>query len=230
MCPPTALESLESSTTSPPSNILSIVPPTTLSQSAFTHAASILHLSILAHSIRLYIYTKSLAATQNSIYHTNPAKHDLLFVACLFHDIGTTETYNGPQRFEVEGADAAVAHLSRFDVGEEDKMQVWYTIALHTCNGIVQRMGELPALMRRALCVEFSIADWENEKGIDDVVGFKARLDETYPRMMIEKVLGVAVALQAVGRPEKAPFATWPGGLYRSYMEDPGWEGVNKAF
>ncbi|KAF2451208.1 hypothetical protein P171DRAFT_317677, partial [Karstenula rhodostoma CBS 690.94] len=156
--------------------------------------------------------------------------HDQLFVACLFHDIGTTETYNGPQRFEVEAADAAVAHLSKFGVSGEDKMQVWYTIALHTSKGIVHRMGELPALMRRALDVEFSVADWKHVEGIDDVVGFKARLEEGYPRLDIEKVLGDAVALQAVQRPGKAPSATWPGSLYRAYLEDPDWKGVNKGF
>ncbi|KAK7185982.1 hypothetical protein DPSP01_008552 [Paraphaeosphaeria sporulosa] len=229
MCPPEALKSLKSSTTSP-SSIPAIVPPTTLSQSAYSHAASLLHHSILNHSIRLYIYTKTLAAAENSVYHTDPAKHDQLFVACLFHDIGTTETYNGPQRFEVEGADAAVAHLSKFGVSEEDKLQVWYAIALHTCKGIVQRMGELPALMRRALDVEFSVGVWQDEEGIEDVAEFRAKLEKTYPRMDIEKVLGDAVALQAVGRPEKAPSATWPGGLYRAHLEDPDWKGVSKAF
>jgi hypothetical protein len=231
MCPPETIASLHSRSSAPsPSNISAIVPPTVLSQSAYSHAASLLHPSILNHSIRLYTYTKTLAASSNSVYHTDPAKHDQLFVACLFHDIGTTEAYNGSQRFEVEGADAAVAHLDGFNVSEEDKKMVWYTIALHTTKGIVHRMGELPALMRRALDVEFSVADWKDVEGILDVVGFKARLEETYPRLDIEKVLGDAVALQAVGKPEKAPSATWPGGLYRAYLEDPGWEGVNKGF
>ncbi|KAJ4352578.1 uncharacterized protein N0V89_007927 [Didymosphaeria variabile] len=229
MCPPETITSLHASAAPPPS-ISSIIPTTEISQAAYAHAASLLHPSILNHSIRLYIYTKMLAAFKKSIYHTNPAKHDQLFVACLFHDIGTTETYNGPQRFEVEGADAAVAHLSQFGVSEEDKQQVWYTIALHTSKGIAERMGELPTLMRRALHVEFSIGDWKDVEGIDSVVEFKAKLDETYPRLDIEKVLGDAVALQAVQKPEKAPSASWPGGLLRAYLEDPDWKGVNKEF
>jgi hypothetical protein len=213
MCPSEAIRSLHSR-----------------SSAAYSHAASLLHPSILNHSIRLYIYTKTLAASRNSIYHTDAAKHDQLFVTCLFHDIGTTETYNGPQRFEVEGADAAVAHLGESNISEADQKMVWYAIALHTTKGIVHRMGELPALMRRALDVEFSVGDWKDVEGIIDLVGFKAKLEETYPRLYIEKVLGNAVALQAVGKPEKAPSATWPGGLYRAHLQDPGWKGVNKGF
>ncbi|KAF1969659.1 hypothetical protein BU23DRAFT_476116 [Bimuria novae-zelandiae CBS 107.79] len=219
-------------TTSSP-NPEAIIPSTKLSQSAYQHAASLLHPSILNHSIRLYLYTKTLAASRDSLYHTDPAKHDLLFIACLFHDIGTTEMYNGAQRFEVEGADAAVAFLEKNSKGklsEEDKQQVWYTIALHTTKGIVHRMGELPALMREALEIEFSIGNWKEVEGLPDVEELKRQFEERFPREEIEKVLGDAVAQQAVKRPEKAPKATWPGALLRAYLEDPEWKGVNKGF
>ena len=229
MCPTELVKSIQATHVAAPEDLASI-PSTELCRSAYQHAASILHPSILAHSMRLYIYTKTLAASAGSIYSTNPEKHDHLFVACLFHDIGTTETYNGEQRFEVEGADAAVAHLAKFGVSEEDRMQVWYTIALHTSKGIVHRMGELPALMRRALDVEFSVGLWTEIDGIENVVGFKLQVEEKFPRQDIEKVLGDAVTKQAVRRPEKAPGASWPGDLLKAYREDPGWQGINKGF
>lgn len=230
MCPPETIPSLQASDATTLPNFGAVVPATEISQAAYKHAASILHESILSHSIRVYLYAKTLAASRNSIYHIDPAKHDQLFVACLFHDIGTTDNYNGPQRFEIEGADAAVAFLSKFGLSDEDQKQVWYTIALHDTNGIVDRMGELPELMRRALDVEFHSEGWQSLVGFGDVVEFKTKLEESYPRADIEKVLGDAVTLQAIGRPQKAPAATWPGGLYRAYLQDPDWKGVNKAF
>ncbi|KAJ4301659.1 dye-decolorizing heme-containing peroxidase [Kalmusia sp. IMI 367209] len=223
-----AIASIQTAVNASSLDIEALVPSTEISQTAYKHAASLLHPSILNHSIRLYLYTKTLAASRKSIYYTDPAKHDQLFVACLFHDIGTTETYNGDQRFEVEGADAAVGHLSQFGVGEEDSKQVWYTIALHTTKGIVHRMGELPALMRRALDIEFG--NVSEVEGVDNVVELKAELNAKFPRLEIEKVLGDAVAVQAIMNPAKAPSATWPGGLYRSHLENPSWEGVNKAW
>ncbi|PVH90082.1 hypothetical protein DM02DRAFT_548446, partial [Periconia macrospinosa] len=111
-----------------------------------------------------------------------------------------------------------------------DQKQVWYTIALHTTAGIVHRMGELPALMRRALTVEFSLGNWAEVEGIENVVELKSQLEEKVPREEIEKVLGDAITQQAVKKPEKAPRATWPGALLRAHLEDPNWKGVNKGF
>lgn len=230
MCPPEIVASIQASGPDISDDLEAIIPSTEISWTAYRHAESLLHPSVLKHSIRLYLLTRTLAASASSIYHTDPNKHDQLFVACLFHDIGTTETYNGNQRFEVEGADAAVTHLSKFDVREEDRNQVWYTIALHTSKGIVHRMGELPALMRRALDVEFSVGNWLEIEGIENVVELKRQFEERFPREDIEKVLGDAVAHQAVKKPQKAPSATWPGSLLKAYLDDPRWEGVNKGF
>lgn len=56
------------------------------------------------------------------------------------------------------------------------------------------------------------------------------QVEEDFPRGEIEKVLGDAVVEQAKECPEKAPAASWPGVLYRSWLEDPEWQGVNKGF
>ncbi|KAL5411129.1 hypothetical protein PMIN06_005265 [Paraphaeosphaeria minitans] len=94
MCPPKGLTSLGSSTTSL-SDIPSTIPPAELSQSIYAHAAALLHPFTLNHSICLYIYIKNLAAAKDSTYHTDLAEHNQLFVACLFHDIGTRRRTTG---------------------------------------------------------------------------------------------------------------------------------------
>ncbi|KAF2248684.1 hypothetical protein BU26DRAFT_304079 [Trematosphaeria pertusa] len=228
MCPPEAFASSDLATIPPSLEPESFIPPTDISQSAYDLASSLLAPAILSHSIRTYLYAQTLAASSNSIYHADPAKRDLLFVACILHDIGTTETYNGPQRFEVEGGDAAVEHLSRFGVVEEDKKDVWTAIALHTCNGIVQRMGELPALVRKAIEIDFGRRS--EVEGVEDLAELKERFERRFARQQIEKVLGDAVVAQAIKNPDKAPAASWPGGMYRAHLTDPDWKGVNKAF
>ena len=60
-------------------------------------------------------------------------------------------------------------------------------------------------------------------------------IEKQFPRGEIEKVLGDAVVNQAVDRPDveravKAPGPSWPGILVKSRLENPEWEGVNKAF
>jgi putative nucleotidyltransferase with HDIG domain len=202
------------------------MPGTAVSQSAYAHASSLLAPSILHHSIRVYLYAKALAEHDGSIYSSDPAKHDLLFTACLFHDIGTAKTYDGPQRFEIEGADAAVRHLSRFDVSQKDKHDVWTAIAVHTSPQIAERIGELSRLVRLAVVTDFG----RKTEVQDTLEPLRVRLEGEFERGGIEKVLGDAVVEQAMRRPDKAPMVSWPGVMYRAHLEEPEWDGVNKGF
>lgn len=96
------------------------------SHAADSYAKTHLHPFILQHSIRVYLYAHSLTRTDLSslpaIQPTTPQALDLfdtpqpsprlLFLASIFHDIGTCPEHDHSQRFEVCGADAAVSFLS----------------------------------------------------------------------------------------------------------------------
>lgn len=226
MCPPSDLETSRHSSSQAQLDVNTIVPQTPISKSAYEHAASLLEPAILNHSLRVYLYAAALARHSSPVYSTDPTKQDLLFTACLFHDMGTTATYDGPQRFEVEGADAAVKHLSQFDVSETDKHDVWTAIAIHTSPGIAERIGELSRLVRVAVITDFGrkSPDWETLEPL------RKKFEMKFERAEIEKILGDAVVEQAKKRPEKAPAVSWPGVLYKAWLAEPEWDGVNKAF
>lgn len=226
MCPLSNLATTSHISSQPDLDLSSIVPQTPISQSAYSHAADVLDPIILNHSIRVYLYCKALAEHTTSKYITNPAKHDLLFTACLFHDIGTTSTYNGHERFEVEGADAAVKHLSQYNISEADKHDVWTSIAIHTSPGIAERIGELSRILRTALGTEFGRKTTDS----DVLEPLREKLEGRFERANIEKVLGDAVVEQAKQKPDKAPRVSWPGLIYRAWLAGPEYEGVNKAF
>ena len=226
MCPPPQVSS-STSTPSPSSQVYSDnTPQTPISQAAFKHAAALLAPSILSHSMRVYLYAKALADHTQSVYATDAAKRDLLFTACLFHDIGTTDEYDGPQRFEVEGADAAAKYLSQFDVSAADKHDVWTAIACHTSPQIAERIGELSKLVRLAVITDFGRSNAASEV----LEPLREALERDFGRAGIEKVLGDAVVEQAKRRPEKAPMVSWPGVMYRAHLAEPEWRGVNKMF
>jgi len=226
MCPPSSLTDLPSSGRTTQIDTLNVIPETRISQAAFSHASSLLAPSILNHSIRVYLYATTLAKHTDSAYISDTAKHDLLFTACLFHDIGTTSNYDGPFRFEIEGADAAVKHLSQYTVSEQEKHDVWTAIACHTSPQIAERIGELSRLVRLAVITDFGRKSdaWEVLEPL------RERLESDFERGGIEKVLGDAVVEQAKQRPEKAPKVSWPGMLLKAAEAEPEWDGVNKAF
>ncbi|KAF9694640.1 hypothetical protein EKO04_007455 [Ascochyta lentis] len=226
MCPPADLAAAKSTPTRSHGVYTNSIPQTPISRIAFEHASILLAPSILNHSMRVYLYAKALAEHSASIYATDPAKHDLLFTACLFHDIGTTDEYDGSQRFEIEGGDAAVKHLNRFDVGQTDKHDVWTAIACHTSPQIAERIGELSKLVRLAVITDFG----RKSLAWDVLVPLRETLERELERADIEKVLGDAVVKQAKRYPEKAPMVSWPGVMYKAHLAEPEWSGVNKMF
>jgi HD superfamily phosphodiesterase len=208
-------------------DLSSTTPPSKICKAAYELASSLIHPVILDHSIRVYLYASALAESKGSAYHTDSAKKDLLFTACILHDVGTGTVFDGANRFEVDSADAAVEHLTNFAVSEKDKNEVWCAIALHTSDGIVQKMGELADMVRKAIEVDFGRTKVEEIEELDKL---RLQYEGKYPRMDVEKVLGDAVVEQAIKNPARAPKASWPGILYKWHLENPTWHGVNKAF
>lgn len=175
--------------------------------------------AIFNHSVRTYLHARR-EATRLRLAAGHDYDDELLLCACLLHDIGTAPEFDGPQRFEVEGADAAVTLLSSLGFGVADTQQVWQAIGLHTSPGIAERLGTLPLLLRRGV-----IADFNEHGGTSEI----EQLHQAYPRSQVEMALADAVVAQALANPAKAPASSWPGGLLRAHLADPD-ELVNSAF
>jgi len=97
---------------------------------------------------------------------------ELLYVAAVLHDLGLTNRFAGPRRFEVEGAEAARAFLLTQGVSRDRADLVWDAIALHITFGTALSKGPEVALTHIGAGV--------------DVVG--RRLDEL-PPSSVEQVL-----------------------------------------
>ncbi|KAK7433572.1 hypothetical protein VKT23_020705 [Stygiomarasmius scandens] len=242
------------------------IPDDQLSQAALSEAKKQLHPAILNHSLRVFHYARALAkslaenpslagfpaplpsrsefeyevGTSPSSSQTRTSFDSYLFVACIYHDLGACEAYNGDQRFEVEAADAAYSlimqchQLQPLELALEAARQVWLAIALHTSPGIGERASKLCQLVRLGVLCDFR-SNRREELGL---TVFGDRLEECFPRLEVELLLSNEVVRQAVGKgPEnsgerlrKAPNNSWPGSLCRWAEQNPSSEGVNKAF
>ena len=214
------------------------VPADEISITAYKLAQSSLPLPILNHSLRVYLYSKWIAAREQSSW-SQPDRLPLLFVACILHDVGCAARFDGPQRFEVEGADAAAAHLQIYGVPTADIQEVWQTIALHTSPQIAERISPMARLLRASVLIDFDelgvkaggrLFDSLSENGTVAAEAIREHLEQLFPRLGPEKVLGDIVVEQALRQREKAPAASWPGIMLRAKLDEPDWEGVNKAF
>lgn len=212
------------------------VPADSFCKTSLKLASDILPAAIFNHSLRVFLLAKWLAAKEESGLDQGDSL-PLLFAACICHDFGASDIYNGRQRFEIEGADAASQHLESHRVPADDRHKVWCAIALHTTAGIAERIDPFTRLVRVAVKLDFSTAT----RGSFGAEAYSKHLNTLLPRLNIEKVLGDAVVEQASKIPtnidsltwpdsEKHPKASWPGILLRAHLENPDYDGVNPAF
>ncbi len=195
------------------------LPQSALTQSAMRHVRAIEAEPIFNHSVRTFLYARASAAAAAE----EEIDLEALFVACLFHDAGTATRHDGSQRFEVEGADAAVAFLRQYGWERARMDAVWEAIALHTSPGIAERRGPIARYTRLGVRVDFGTASLAEP-------GYAAAVEAEYPRLDVERTLSTLVVNQALHRPAKAPAGSWPGALVAAHRADPGNEGLNPAF
>ena len=125
------------------------------------------------HSSRVY-YWAALAGQQRKLAY-DP---ELLYIGCLFHDMGLTHDHcSCDKRFEVDGADAAAEFLRGHGVSRQDIDRVWTAIALHTTPGIPEYMHPLIALVTAG--VEMDVLGI-NYQGYDSAL--RERVVELHPR------------------------------------------------
>ncbi|MER5295625.1 HD domain-containing protein [Streptomyces pharetrae] len=166
------------------------------------------------HSIRAWLFAR-LRADHEGAVPGRDYDPQLLFLACVLHDIGLTEAGDRHQRFEVDGADTAAEFLTAQGLPAPDVDAVWEAIALHTSPGIAERRGPLCALVHRGTGMDFGLGT----ECVDDATG--ARIHAAYPRLSMATTLTDEIVAQARRRPEKAPHFTVAGELLRERSTPP---------
>ncbi|GEE01572.1 phosphohydrolase [Gordonia spumicola] len=199
---------------------MSELPDSPLVRAAFDHVSAHLHEAILNHSVRVARLATAIGESEQ--LELDP---DSIWVASLFHDFGTVAGAASGDRFEVVGGNEAAAFLERLSFADQHEAQeIWDAIALHTSPHISESRGGLTRAIRLGVLMDFGEDVLENSASI------RARLETMRPRLNIEIELADLVVSQVLDRPEKAPRPSWPRDLYESYLQDPGYRGVNRGF
>ena len=152
--------------------------------------------SIFNHVMRTYFFAELLGRKSALKYDS-----ELLYFASVMHDLGLTEKFQGAERFEVDGADAAAAFLSSRRLPREKVDLVWDAIALHTTVGIAHRKQPEVALVHFGAGVDaIGLRFEEIPKSL------VAEILETYPRLAFKKALLGALTQVVRTKPHTAAF------------------------
>ncbi|MEU7766441.1 HD domain-containing protein [Nocardia sp. NPDC049190] len=188
-------------------------------EDAAAHIRTVVHPQIYNHSVRTFLLGRE-AARRDGVTDLDA---ESLCLAALFHDSGTADLYNGPSRFEIEGADAAAEFLQQRGWRAAMVDPIWEAIALHTSPGIAERRGPIAHYLRRGVVIEFGPPELR-----ETFTAAIAAAEAQYARSDLEEVLQTLVIEQALAQPQKAKRPSWVADLLAQH--DPGRTGVNPAF
>jgi hypothetical protein len=163
---------------------------------------------LLNHCVRSFLFGRELAAV-GGLRGGTDYDEELVFLACLLHDLGITDYGEGEERFEVDGADAAVRFLHEHGVPDERTAPVWQAIALHTSVGLAHRFGAISAVSFAG--ISFDI----NGVGRDALgTDFVDRVHASWPRHDLGHAIAELIARGTKADPRKAPPFSFPAHIH----------------
>jgi hypothetical protein len=159
------------------------------------------------HCVRTFLFA-DLIGQKNQLNYDR----ELLYLGAVMHDLGFTDRFNGPQRFEVDGADAARSFLLQEGRAEPEAELIWDAIALHTSIGIASRKAPEIALVHLGTSLDaggFGLQDLDPE--------IVERVINAYPRLNCGQELLQLVLAQIRRKPQAIAF-TWMAEVGRSHI------------
>jgi hypothetical protein len=144
------------------------VPDTPLVQQALEYARRECEDYLFNHVVRSWLFAARLGQLRNIDHDA-----EVVAVGTLLHDITLNEHFDGPRRFEVEGADLARAFSRQSGVDERRAQLIWDSVALNSTPSIGLYKEAEVALCTAGICL--------------DVVGLKY---EAIPTAEIAMIVG----------------------------------------
>jgi len=231
-----ATENIDASATSPAEIYEAIkehLPSSPLVKKSYDYVSSrLLNTALLNHSLRTYLYAARVS-TLSPVKPLSPNYLTLAFIAAIFHDFGLCEDGDGPDRFEICGANAAVQFLREHapEFTEAEVLDVWTSMALHTSPGLPLHYSELTRAMRVAVTVDFDMPGIREKFGF--LPDYVEQVEKVLPMLNAFEVLKDVVLKQILkrhgeARERKAPGPSWPFDVLREALEKEGsYEGAD---
>jgi hypothetical protein len=107
------------------------VPDTPLVARAIEYAREHSEPYLFNHVMRSWLFSVAIAQLRNA-----PHDPEVLAVATVLHDLGLEKAFDGPLRFEVEGANAARAFARAEGMSERRAQLIWDGVALNSTPSI----------------------------------------------------------------------------------------------
>jgi hypothetical protein len=168
------------------------VPDTPLVQKALEYARRESEPYLFNHVVRSWLFAARLGQIQNIDHDA-----EVVAVGTLLHDIMLNERFEGPRRFEVEGADLARTFARQSGVDDRRAQLIWDSVALNSTPSIGLYKEAEVALSTAGICLDVIGLQYE-------VIPAReiTRIVEEFPRLDMKRRMTRCFCHIAETRPE----------------------------
>jgi hypothetical protein len=103
------------------------VPDSPLVRAVIEHAQRLSEPFLFNHVMRSWLFAETIGRIKGVDYD-----HEVVAIGTILHDIGLTAGVSGPNRFEVNGADAALAFIKNEHLSDRRAQLIWDLVALNS--------------------------------------------------------------------------------------------------
>ncbi len=171
------------------------VPDTPLVSSAIEYVREHSEPYLFNHVMRSWLFAVTLAQRELTAHD-----EEVLAVATILHDLGLAAAFEGPLRFEVEGANAARAFAQNLGVDDRRAQLIWDGVALNSTPSLAFHKETEIALCTAGIGLDWG--GWGYEALAQDEI---AAILDAFPRLEMKQRFTRAVC----GIVEKRPQTTY---------------------
>ncbi|TIW91483.1 MAG: hypothetical protein E5V59_20210 [Mesorhizobium sp.] len=169
-----------------------LVPDTPLAQEALDHARRESEPYLFNHVVRSWLFAERIGQLRNIDHDA-----EVVAVGVLLHDLTLNQRFNGPRRFEVEGADMARVFARQAGVDERRAQLIWDSVALNSTPSIGLYKEAEVALCTAGICLDVVGLQYEIIPAMEI-----ARIVTEFPRLDMKRRMTQCFCHIAETRPE----------------------------
>ena len=168
------------------------VPDSPLITAAIEYAQRLSEPYLFNHAIRSWLFAETIGRIKGIEYD-----HEVVAIGTILHDIGLTASVSGPNRFEVNGADAALSFIKGEGLSDRHAQLIWDLIALNSTPSLA--LHKEPEVAVGTMGIGLDYAGF----GVEALsAGDVERLFSVFPRLRMKQRFAETCCRLIAARPE----------------------------
>ena len=144
------------------------------------------------HTMRSWLFSEAIGHIKGIVYD-----REVVAIGTVLHDIGLTTSVSGPNRFEVNGADAAVSFIRGKGLSDRRAQLVWDLVALNSTPSLA--LHKEPEVAVAAMGIGLDYGGF----GVETLPpGDLKRILSTFPRLKMKQSFADACCRLVTERPQ----------------------------